>query len=275
VSEGFGDLSGTPKTNGVFRRILIWYAIVTVVFRCPSTLEQCDDASPVLCKAYFNTKAAVIPHVEPYYEAYAAPYVDKARPYVETVSASVVAPSRAVFEHYAAPKLAQARDFAQAQWTATGQPQVDRARDYATGQYRENVAPHVAKVADALGPYCDAARASALETYRDVILPSYDFAKPYAATAYDAACTVTTKTIVPSVVVAFNRTYTFLDGSVWPHLKAVYNTNVEPQLVRIGERLGRYKGSGNNGAKKSVPPRYVCLGETGWAGGGPSLTALC
>ncbi|SPO04582.1 uncharacterized protein DNG_07267 [Cephalotrichum gorgonifer] len=238
-------------------RILTWYAIITILFRCPPTLDECDDASPALCKVYFNTRDAVVPHVEPYFDAYAAPYVDKARPYVNTVSTNVVAPARVILERYAAPKLQQAKAFAEARWATTGQPQVDEAWEFVTGQYEEKIAPHVEKASQALGPYRAAAEASALETYQDVILPSYEFVRPYAVSAYDIGCTVTTETIVPSAVFAFNKTCTFLDGNVWPHLRAAYSQNVEPQLVRIGERLGRYKGSGNNGtAKKSVPTSH-------------------
>lgn len=188
---------------------------------------------------------------------YAAPYVDKARPYVNTVSTKIVAPTRVILERYAAPKLEQARDFAQARWATTGQPQLDKARSYATEEYEHRVAPHVTQIIEALGPYRDAAQISALETYEDVIRPSYEFVKPYAIAAYDTGCTVTTETIAPSVVFAFNRTYTFLDANVWPHIRAAYVLNVEPQLVRIGERLGRYKGSGNNGPAKKSVPRYV------------------
>lgn len=240
------------------RRILTWYAIITILFRCPATLDECDDTSPVLCKAYLNTRDVVVPHVEPYYNAYAAPYVEKARPYLDTVSTRVVAPTRVVLERYAAPKLQQAKDFSQAHWATTGQPQVDRARDFATENYGKNVAPHVERLTEALGPYRDVAQASAMETYHDVILPGYEFVKPYAVSAYDVGCTVTTETVAPSVVFAFNKTRVFLDGNVLPHLRAVYVHNVEPQLVRIGERLGRYKDSGGNGTtKKSVPARYV------------------
>lgn len=221
-------------------------------------MDECDDTSPVLCKAYFNTRDVVVPHVEPYYDAYAAPYVDKVRPYVDTVSTRVIAPTRVVLERYAAPKLQQAKDFAQAHWATTGQPQVDKAREFVTENYEQKVAPHVEKVSEALGPYREIAQTNAMETYHDVILPGYEFVKPYAVSAYDTGCTVTTETVVPSVVFAFNKTRVFLDGNVWPHLRAVYDQSVEPQLVRIGERLGRYKESGSNGAtKKSVPSRYI------------------
>lgn len=239
-------------------RLLTWYAIITILFRCPSTLDECDETSPVICKAYFNTRDVIVPHVEPYYDAYAAPYVDRASPYVDTVSTKVVAPTRVVLERYAAPKLHQAKEFAEARWATTGQPQVDKAREFVTEKYDQQVAPHMERLSEAFGPYRDVAQASAMETYHDVILPSYEYVKPYAVYAYDTSCTVTTETILPSAVYAFNKTYAFLDGNVWPQLRAVYVQNVEPQLVRIGERLGRYNESGNNGsAKKSVPQRYV------------------
>lgn len=72
-------------------------------------------------------------------------------------------------------------------------------------------------------------------------MPAYDFVHPYASHGYDVAYGFTKNTAVPSTIWAWNKTYTFLDSAIWPHVRDVYVLKVEPQLVRIGERLGRYK----------------------------------
>lgn len=237
-------------------RIFTWYAIVTVLFRCPSTIEECDEASPAICTAYFKTKAAVLPHVEPYFEEYAAPYVEVVSPYVQVISNNVIAPTYAVIERYGAPRAHQAKEFLAGHWATTGQPHVDRARQLANEQYERSLAPHVEQASQVLSPYYAIARTSAERTYEELLLPSYEFVRPYALTAYDAARTVTVEQVIPSTVWAFNTTYSFLDRNVWPHVKGIYAEQVEPQLLRIGQRLGRYRDAPTTGIpKKSVPPR--------------------
>ncbi|PKS10133.1 hypothetical protein jhhlp_001883 [Lomentospora prolificans] len=256
-------LSNGTATVGTRRKISSrptssWRAwLFNTVARCPATLEECDEASPAICNAYFRTKAAVLPHVEPYYDEYAAPYVDIVHPYVQAVSNNVITPTRAVIERYGAPKAQQAKEYLGAHWATTAQPQVDKVRELANEQYQRNLAPHVDQASQILSPYYDAARTSAARTYDEFLLPGYEFVKPYALVAYDTLRTVTTETVVPSTVWAFNKTYTFLDGNVWPHVKGIYVENVEPQLVRIGQRLGRYRDAPTTGIpKKSVPPSH-------------------
>lgn len=94
---------------------------------------------------------------------------------------------------------------------------------------------------ETIGPYYEIARTNALQAFYEYVLPSYEFVHPYAAHGYGVASDFTTNTALPTAYWAWNKTYVFLDTAVWPQLRVVYLENVEPQLVRIGERLGRYK----------------------------------
>lgn len=120
------------------------------------------------------------------------------------------------------------------------QPKLSEYQAIAKAQYDQIVAPHVESISAVISPYYDIARVNALQTYHEFVLPAYVFMQPYAAQGYDAAYSFTTDTAVPSTIWAWNKTYTFLDATIWPHLRDVYVMKVEPQLVRIGERLGRY-----------------------------------
>ncbi|KAI0015024.1 hypothetical protein F4780DRAFT_765860 [Xylariomycetidae sp. FL0641] len=238
-----------PKRRGflawcfsVAARLFTWYAILTLLFRCPATLDDCTDASPRICKPYFQVKQAVSPHVVPYYETYAAPYVDCARPYYDTFDRVVLTPGRTYAVKYGGPRVAQAQAYGQAQWEKSVQPQVAKYRILAQAHYDQSVAPHVEKAAVTLTPYYDIARTNAQQTYHDMLLPAYQVVQPYATRGYQVAHTVTTDTVIPSSIWAWNKTHAFLDSTVWPHMRDVYMLKVEPQLVRIGERLGRYKG---------------------------------
>ncbi|RYP68142.1 hypothetical protein DL769_005588 [Monosporascus sp. CRB-8-3] len=224
----------------VAARLLTWYSIITILFRCPSSLNACTESSPAICKPYFQLKQAVSPHLGPYYDAYAAPYVDMAKPYYETFDRAVVTPGRTYAIKYGGPKLAQAQAYGQVQWEKQVQPQVAKFQSLARHQYDQTVSPYVAKASVVLGPYYDIAKANAFQTYHELLLPTYSFIQPYLLHSYDAVYAFTKDAVVPSTVWAGNKAYLFLDSTIWPRLRDVYTATVEPQLVRIGERLGRY-----------------------------------
>ncbi|KAI1632546.1 hypothetical protein F4809DRAFT_645332 [Biscogniauxia mediterranea] len=237
------------RTGGFFSwsfnliaRLLTWYSICTILFRCPPTLEACTESSPRICKPYFHLKEAVSPHLAPYYDTYASPYVELAKPYYQVVDRSLITPGRTYAVKFGGPRVAQVQSFSQAQWEKNIQPQMVKYQALAKEQYDRTVAPYVRKASEAIAPYYTIARTNAMQTYHDFVLPSYLFVEPYAAQGYEVAYAFTTKTAIPTTIWAWKRTYSFLDSTVWPHLRDVYLLKVEPQLVRIGERLGRYKG---------------------------------
>lgn len=223
--------------------LLTWYSILTILFRCPATLDECNDDSPRVCKPYFQLKQAVSPHIEPYYDAYAAPYVELARPYYETVDQKVLTPTWSYATKYGAPRIAQAQALGQERWAKDIQPQLTKYKALAKVKYDETLAPHVDQLSSAVTPYYDIAKTNTLQTYNDLLLPSYAFVQPYVHQGYQTASTFTTETAVPSVAWAWNKTYFFLDGTVLPQLRFLYVENVEPQLQKIGQRLGRYNGN--------------------------------
>ncbi|KAI1422052.1 hypothetical protein F5Y12DRAFT_658299 [Xylaria sp. FL1777] len=235
------------RSSSLVARLLTWYTILTILFRCPSTPDEYDETSPKICKSYLYTKHAVAPHVSPYYDAYAAPYVDLARPYYDTLDRKVIAPGRVYAVKYGGPRVAQFQAFGHAQWEKSVQPQILKYQALAKAQYDDTISPYVDKAAIAIAPYYNIARTNALQTYHEIIVPTYTFVYPYASQSYDVVYDLTRNTVIPSTVWAWNKTYAFLDSAVWPHLRDVYVLKVEPQLIRIGERLGRYN------EKKSKP----------------------
>jgi len=184
----------------------------------------------------------VSPHFEPYYDAYAAPYVDLVRPYYDTVDRAVISPGWGYATQYGAPRVAQAQAHGKALWESSVQPQLLRYQSSARAQYDRSLAPHVSRFSATVGPYYDLARTNALQTYYELILPSYEFLQPYAQQSYHVTSAFVTDTALPSAAWLWTKTYIFLDGTVWPQLRVIYVENVEPQLVRIGQRLGRHNG---------------------------------
>ncbi|KAL7930288.1 hypothetical protein V8C35DRAFT_313473 [Trichoderma chlorosporum] len=239
--------------SGTIARLATWAFILTLLFRCPSTLEECDQDSPFICKPYFQAKAAVAPYTLPYYEQYVAPYADFAWPYYQTVNSNVLTPARTYAIQYGGPWVEKGQEQAWAQWEKHGQPQVAQLRALSQKQYEGTIAPHLERAGEAFGPYYEIGRANSLHVYNEVLLPMYEVVQPYAHQGYDVASSFTTGTALPAAQWAWAKTNAFLNKAVWPQVRMVYVENVEPQLVRIGERLERYK----NQARTKVLPEVT------------------
>ena len=137
--------------------------------------------------------------------------------------------------------MAQAQAFGQAQWEKTLQPQVLKYQGIAKEKYDQMLGPHVERAVAAAGPYYDIAKTNAIQTYYEFIVPTYTTVEPYAIQGYRVAHDFVLNTAIPYSKWAWTNGNVFLDRTVWPKLRILYGENVEPQLVRIGERLGRYR----------------------------------
>lgn len=93
----------------------------------------------------------------------------------------------------------------------------------------------------ATSPYYEIAKANTFQTYYGHILPTYNAVQPYALQGYGVVSDFTVNTVVPSSKWAWATGVVFVERTVWPKVRILYGENVEPQLVRIGERLGRYR----------------------------------
>ena len=232
-------------TDPLLLRLLIWYSVITALLRCPSSLKELTDDSPRVCKPYLSVRSHVAPYLEPYYDTYAAPYVETARPYVEKFEKQVYTPAVGFgmqsYEAYGAPRVDQIRAYGQTQWENTVKPQIDIAQSYAKKNYDSSLAPHIGKATAVVSPYYEAGQRNMVETYNSHLLPAYTKSRPYAEKAYALGHKVVIETGLPYFQNAWSSVMVFVDRTLWPKLRVLYGKNVEPQLVRIGERLGRYR----------------------------------
>ncbi|KAG6041490.1 hypothetical protein E4U41_004067 [Claviceps citrina] len=233
-------------------RIATWGAILTILLRCPTSLESCDETSPLICKPYFRVKNVMKPRVQPYLDQYAAPYVHVAKPYYDVLNNNVLRPTRQYAVLYGTPLVNKGQNFAQRQWESNGQPQLRRMQTLIKSQYDKSIAPHLTKAGAIVGPYFNHAQKHTAQAYHNYVLPGYELARPYAVYGYDAAAGFTTTRALPATYWVWGKANAFLDTAVWPQLRVVYVENVEPQLVRIGERLGRYRNK-SHPTSKAVP----------------------
>lgn len=212
-----------------------------IAFRCPSNIDLLTDDSPKICKPYLQTRNAILPHIEPYYDAYAAPYVETIQPYYNSIDKHVFTPVTALGKKYGAPRILQAQEIANAQWTKTVQPHLTKYKDQAKQQYDITLGPYATKAAEAVGPYYGVGKEVVLQSYYENVLPAYNAMKPHALYAYGHVSNFVVNTGIPYTQWAWTSGAVFVERKVWPRVRILYGENVEPQLIRIGERLGRYR----------------------------------
>lgn len=226
-------------------RLTVWYTIITVAFRCPSESESLTLNDPIICKPYLTTKSYIDPFVGPYYDAYAKPYVEKAKPYVDTANTRVIKPATVLainnYNRYAAPQVDKAKGYTVSQWEQKGLPQYKKAQQAAQQVYGDKVAPHVQKASEAATPYYNSARDNALNVHHKHIIPAIAFSQPHIHTAYASAQKFVLEKGVPFVQYAWTNAVIFVDGTLWPFVKRLYGDNVRPQLVMISERIAKYQ----------------------------------
>ncbi|RDW90513.1 uncharacterized protein DSM5745_02288 [Aspergillus mulundensis] len=232
-------------TVGLLVRLCIWYFLLTPFFRCPSNVAELTDSSPRICKPYLAAKSYVEPHVTPYYNTYAAPYVDAARPYVVVLNEKVYTPASNIakqgYQAYGAPALNRAQAYGQQQWDANVVPHIETTKAKAADWYGAQVAPHVDYVVTTVSPYYNNVRGAYWKTVDGYILPFAAKYQPYIGKTYTSGQEILTTTVMPHAQNAWYSTVYFIYQTLWPKMSSLYSENVEPQLVKIGQRLASYR----------------------------------
>ncbi|KIW04530.1 uncharacterized protein PV09_04284 [Verruconis gallopava] len=223
--------------------------VITAVFRCPSTIANVSDESPKICRPYLHFRDQAMPYVQPYYDIYLKTYIDRAQPHVDSLNRNVVAPA-AIFAKekytvYGAPCVAQLKDYAEGTWSSTLKPRLEVRRKWARAQYDQTLGPHVDQVYSIVKPYTREVFAEVAHMYDTTIIPLYYRAVPVLHQAFKHGHHISTEIIFPNVRYAQQVSFEFLRRKLWPMLVLLYGENVEPQLTKIMERVGRYKDARN------------------------------
>ncbi len=181
------------------------------------------------------------PHVSPYYEKYAASYAESAKPYYNTLDKHVYTPTKFYAAKYGAPRVQQAQAIGEAQWEKQVQPQLTKLNSLYKQQYDKYLAAHVNKASEVAGPYYKFASDNARQTFYASILPTYEVLKPHGLKAFEFGRHHTVNTVYPHAKVASGHVYNLIERNILPKIRILYGEHVEPQLLRISERLGRYR----------------------------------
>jgi len=166
---------------------------------------------------------------------------------VDRFNEKVFVPAATFTKHnyniYGAPRVAQLQTYADEAWKSTLKPRLEIRRQWATDQYEKTLAPHVQQVIEVTNPYITKAKGEVFDIYESTLVPMFERILPYLEKAYAEGHHITSEVVLPYVCTAHRSTLSFLNRRVWPQLVVLYGENVEPQLMKISERLGRYKDS--------------------------------
>ncbi|OOO07213.1 hypothetical protein OAory_01094160 [Aspergillus oryzae] len=232
-------------TLGLVVRLCIWYILLTPFFRCPAQLSDLNESSPRVCKPYLVARSYVEPHVLPFYNTYGAPYVEKARPYVGVLNEKVYTPAANVaklgYDKYGAPALEQAHAYGSEQWEKQVAPLLQSAKDGASELYNAEVAPQVQRVTAVMSPYYQKANFAFKTTCVGYIQPFLSRTRPFIGKTYTSGQNVLTTTVMPYAQTSWSSVVYFVNSWLWPQVTGLYSENVEPQLVKIGQRLASYR----------------------------------
>jgi len=231
-----------------FSRLLLWYVALTAIFRCPPSRVDLKVDSPKVCGPYLQLRDGLTPHTEPYYNAYLKPYVNQASPYMSKFNEQVYRPVSAFAKQqygvYGAPRVARLWNYTEAKWVEVFEPQIEAGKEWVTVRYESTLSPYVSQVVAATEPYYDQLKAGLRDAYESTVaavVPAYEHALPVLQKAYDQGHHIVADLILPYIYWAETSIISFWNRKVWPQLVILYGENVEPQLMRITERLGRYK----------------------------------
>lgn len=233
---------GPCRTTRLVLRALFWYAVFLLYWQCPYG-QPLDSDSPGLCKPLHCGIARLEPHVKPYYDEYAEPYVMLARPYcakTKELHKAYVLPaaqraqraSLAVYNRFLAPHV------------ATASQQAALVYDTHAREHHEKLAKHWDGVQQQANGHYQRARIVLLTVYMDHVQPILVTLEPH----YDRVVRHVHSTVCPRVKAYSVQLYYHVNALVSrgyaivaPKIQEIYEHNVEPQIVKIRERVNLYR----------------------------------
>lgn len=183
--------------------------------------------------------------MNPYYQAYAAPYVDIVRPYTHNFNKRIYIPTAKFaeqnFYRHVAPRSQAAILYSKSQWHAKAMPHLNSLRKLAIDWYTAVVIPRISSVADTISPYYKKSSEAVIYLQRFYILPHYVKLMPTLERVYFIMHDVLMNNIVPWGNRSSSGIVTFVNDVFFPRVTGLYTQNIEPQLVKIGDKLAGYR----------------------------------
>ncbi|KAF8466681.1 hypothetical protein BDZ91DRAFT_724797 [Kalaharituber pfeilii] len=241
-------------------RLLAWYTIFTVLFRCPTIP---DPSSPTICHGYSTAHQVVTPYLQPYYQAYASPYVERLTPFISHANEAYFYPAfeaaSARYEMYAQPPLQKVKSIIEKKYKEKLQPHVSKATTRLNQFYDKHLAAHSDKALKfchdaASSPYWAQARGHAEGIYNVYLVPAYKQVTPYVHRVYENGKYVAVVVLGPHFKDGIKVSSEWLEKNVFSGISDIWKEYVEVQVERIRERLTSGSSSRENSSFSHAQP---------------------
>lgn len=256
--QKLASVSRPPKSSwfslGTIWRLLIWYNLYTILFQCP---RNPGPSSSTICHVYSRVRDGANPYLQPYYENYFSPYVEKVSPRISHYNEAYFYPAfetaSTQYEKYAQPKIQKAKVIVETEYQEKLHPIVAQAYLILNHQYHQHLAPHTRKLYQlyrqaATSPYWRQSRHQAERIYTIYLFPLYKKASPYIHRAYENGRYVTIVVLGPYVKEGARVSGEWFEKNVWHGVSELWKDYVEVQVGRIKDRV-----NGGNENSSSVP----------------------
>ena len=189
----------------------------------------------------------------PYYETYAAPYIEAAQPYAHNFHKNIYSPTKSFtvrqYRTYGAPRVEQGLDFLGERWTETVAPRLHATRNSLARSYSSSVKPHITKTRDIVVPRYQATAESLAHVRDNYFSPYYSQLEPGVSRTYAVIHDLISNKVLPHGQNLWLVSLDFVNGTLRPWVARLYVENVEPQLIKIGNKLREGKRTPLTGEK--------------------------
>lgn len=171
--------------------------------------------------------------------------MDLVRPYANSLHEQVYSPvakvAKSGYDTYGAPTIARAQAHGKKRWETEAVPRLRSAQASVSEIYEANVGPHVKRAAAVIKPHYDDVSGRVRQLYSVYVLPSYNRTRPFIGKTYSSGQVILVDNVLPFTHRVWSSIVYFINTTLWPSVTGLYSENVEPQLVKIGERLASYR----------------------------------
>ena len=218
-------------------RSTVLYTLYYILWACPSVPNK---DSPQVCQRYYDLKNLVVtnavPHLQPYYEQYASPYISKGQPYYDQANRAYSRYGKPVLEkasQVAQPVLDKGASAAQAQYSAHLAPHVNKYYNSAAKTYQTYLGKHVdtvtGKYYSDVAPHVDTVRSKSNDLLQQ--------ARPHAENAFVKGRELYSTHAHPRILNGYYWILSVLETHVYPSVRRFYLLRVEPQINKVSDKL--------------------------------------
>jgi hypothetical protein len=248
-------------------RLLAWYVLYMIFWGCPQN-ARLDPSAPIVCQRADAVKHSIAPHIKPYYDTYAEPYLARAQPYLSK--------GQGYYEQFGAPTVAKGQDL----WVKQASPRIQKGYSAVNSQYNKHIHPvldqyvlsksresynkylhpHVQTLSThyqkSVHPYFRAANDQVYNIYNQRLVPAYHATAPRVQYALHTAERTYAKQVEPRVHAVLKWIVIKFNNVIVPRVKILWGVHVQPQLDRIHDKVFR------NREAKQVASKIIEQGKT-------------